>query len=227
VAGPAFVIAATGLAAEGRIARRCNGVTAIAGGGDEARLAALLEKAISERTRGIISFGICGGLRPDLKPGTCIVGTAVLFDGSPHKADAAWTKQIAACLLQAELGLVAGSRTVVADPREKRALFDATGAIAADMESHVVARIAQKHGLPFAILRAVADPAHQRIPPAAVQGLKPDGRTDIQGVLKSLSSEPGQMTELMRVAANAWRARASLLGCHRLLGPGLGFVDLV
>jgi hypothetical protein len=46
-------------------------------------------------------------------------------------------------------------------------------------------------------------------------------------VLKSLSSEPGQMTELIRVAANAWRARASLLRCHRLLGPGLGFVDLV
>jgi hopanoid-associated phosphorylase len=227
VTGPAFVIAATGLAAEARIARRCDGVTAIAGGGDEARLAALLEKAISEGTRGIISFGICGGLRPDLKPGTCIVGTAVVFDGRTHATDAAWTKKIAARLPQAELGLVAGSRTVVAYPREKRALFDATGAIATDMESHVAARIAQKHGLPFAILRAVADPAHQRIPPAAAQGLKPDGRTDIQGVLKSLSSEPGQMTELMRVAANAWCARASLLRCHRLLGPGLGFVDLV
>jgi hypothetical protein len=76
-------------------------------------------------------------------------------------------------------------------------------------------------------LRAVADPAHQRIPPAAVHGLKPDGSTDIRGVLKSLRSEPRQMTELMRVAANAWCARASLLRCHRLLGPGLGFVDLV
>jgi hopanoid-associated phosphorylase len=227
VAGPAFVIAATGLAAEARIARRCDGVMAIAGGGDEARLAALLEKAISERTRGIISFGICGGLRPDLKPGTCIVGTAVLFDGSPYKADAAWTKKIAACLPQAELGLVTGSRTVVADPREKRALQEATGAIAADMESHVVAQIAEKHGLPFAILRAVADPAHQKLPAAAIHGMKPDGSTDVRGVLKSLSSEPGQMTELMRVAANAWRARASLLRCHRLLGPGLGFVDLV
>jgi hopanoid-associated phosphorylase len=202
-------------------------VTAIAGGGDETPLAALLEKAIGEGTRGIISFGICGGLRPDLKPGTCIVGTAVLFDGRSHATDAAWTKRIAARLPQVELGAVAGSRAVIADPCEKRALFDATGAIAADMESHVAARIAEKHGLPFAILRAVADPAHQRIPPAAVHGLKPDGSTDVRGVLKSLSSEPSQIAELMRVAANAWRARASLLRCHGLLGPGLGFGDLV
>jgi hopanoid-associated phosphorylase len=227
VAKPAFVIAATGLAAEARIARRFDGVTAVAGGGDGLRLAALLDAEISEGTRGIISFGICGGLRPDLKPGTCIVGTAVVFDGISLEADTTWTKRMAARLPQAELGLVAGSRAVIADRREKRALWEATGAIAADMESHVAARIAEKHGLPFAILRAVADPAHQRIPPAAVQGLKPDGSTDVRGVLKSLSTEPGQMTELMRVAANAWSARASLLRCHRLLGPGLGFVDLV
>src|SRR5690606_5015038 len=147
---------------------------------DETRLAALLEKAISENTRGIISFGICGGLRPDLKPGTCIVGTAVVFDGSPQVTDAAWTKQIAARLPQVELGAVAGSRAVIADPSEKRALWESTGAIAADMESHVVARIAEKHSLPFAILRAVADPAHQRIPPAAIRGMKPDGSADVR-----------------------------------------------
>jgi hypothetical protein len=162
-----------------------------------------------------------------LKPGTCIVGTAVVFDGSPHATDVAWTKQIAARLPQAELGAVAGSRIVIASPSEKRALWESTGAVAADMESHVVAHVAEKHSLSFAILRAVADPAHQRLPAAAIRGMKPDGSTDVIGVLKSLRPEPRQMTELMRVAANAWRARASLLRCHGLLGPGFGFVDLV
>ena len=48
-------------------------------------------------------------------------------------------------------------------------MFDKTGAFAADMESHVVARIANERQLPFAVLRVIADPANQRLPPAAIQ----------------------------------------------------------
>src|SRR5258706_2540785 len=59
---PGFVIAATGLVTEARIAARAGRVRAVAGGGDSARLSALIEEAIAEGGRGIISFGIAGGL---------------------------------------------------------------------------------------------------------------------------------------------------------------------
>jgi adenosylhomocysteine nucleosidase len=221
-----FVIAATGLAAEARIAARSGNVTAVAAGGDEARLIELIEHSLVRGARGIISFGIAGGLRPGFAPGTCIVGTNVNFQGQSYPVDAQWSNRIAGILSHVECGTVAGTRLAIAEPSDKKALHDATGAISVDMESHVVARIATERGLPFAILRVIADPADQRLPPAAANGLKPDGRPDVVAVVKSLSSEPGQLPDLLRIAIYTRRAMASLFRCHRLLGPGLGFVDL-
>jgi hopanoid-associated phosphorylase len=221
-----FVIAATGLAAEARIAGPSEGVKAISAGGDASRLASLIEGLVAGGARGIISFGIAGGLRADLKSGTCVVGTSVICDGRIYSADPTWTKRIAVCVPDAELGAIAGCQTVVADPAAKKFLFDETGAIAADMESHVVARTANDRQMPFAVLRVIADPAHLRLPSAAIRGMKPDGTPDIIAVLKSLGSEPRQLPDLIRVAIAARRAMAGLFRCHRLLGPGLGFADL-
>jgi adenosylhomocysteine nucleosidase len=221
-----LVIAATGLAAEARIAERSQGVVAVAAGGDATRLASLIERLVAEGARGVISFGIAGGLRADLKSGTCIVGTSVVCGGHSYLADAAWTNRIAGCLPDAELGALASCQSVVADPAAKKVLSDETGAIAADRESHVVARIAADRRLPFAILRVIADPAHQRLPPAAIHGLKPDGSPDILAVIKSLGSEPSQLPDLVRAAIAARRAMIELFRCYRLLGSGLGFTDL-
>ena len=221
-----LVIAATGLAAEARIAARSEGVKAVAAGGDATRLASMIESLVADGARGIISFGIAGGLRANLKSGACVVGTSVICDGRTYSADAIWTKCIAVCVPDAELGAIAGCQMIVADPAAKKLLFDETGAIAADMESHVVARIANGRQMPFAVLRVIADPAHLRLPSAAVRGLKPDGTPDIIAVLKSLGSEPRQLPDLIRVAIAARRAMAGLFRCHRLLGPGLGFTDL-
>jgi hopanoid-associated phosphorylase len=217
------VIAATGLKAEARIAERSEGVVAVAGGGDEARLVSLIEAAIAEGARGIISFGIAGALKPGLKPGACIVGSSVIGGEQSFPADERWTSRMLASLPDAIGGGVVGTSTAIAGVSAKTATHEATGAAAVDMESHVVARIARERSLPFAVLRVIADTAGQRLPPAAVSGLKPDGSPDIAGVLKSLASEPGQLPDLIRTALATRHAMNGLLRCHRLLGSGLGF----
>ena len=186
---------------------------AIAGGGDETRLAALIERAIEDGARGLISFGIAGALQRGLEPGACIVGSAVLFDGNRFATDDTWTARLLDVLPEARRETVLGSARAVGGVDEKAELHRETGAAIVDMESHVV-------------LRVVADSAEQSLPPAAVNGMKPDGTPDIAGVLKSLASQPGQLPDLMRTAFAARRAMAGLLRCHRLLGLGLGFVDL-
>lgn len=221
-----FVVAATGLRAEARIAERSSSVKAVAGGGDEARLATLIERTIVDGARGLISFGIAGALQPGLTPGTCIVGTAVLSDGQRFNVDEAWARRLFAVLPDAHREPVFGSSRAVGEVDAKATLYRATGAAAVDMESHIVARIAAERGLPFAVLRVIADSAEQRLPPAAVNGMKPDGTPDIAAVLKSLGAQPGQLPDLIRTAFAARRAMSGLLRCHRLLGPGLGFVDL-
>ncbi|AGK56663.1 hopanoid-associated phosphorylase [Hyphomicrobium denitrificans 1NES1] len=218
-----FVVAATGLRTEARVAEHSPGVKAVIGGGDEARLAALLERALVGGALGLISFGIAGALQPGLKPGTYVVGMAVLSEGQKFDADGAWTDRLSAALPGARRETVFGSSRVVGEVDAKAALYRATGAAAVDMESHIVARIATAHELPFAILRVIADSAEQRLPPAAVNGMKSDGTPDIVAVLKSLGSQPGQLPDLMRTAFAARHAMAELFRCHRLVGPALGF----
>ena len=103
---PGFVVAATGLRAEARIAERSPCVKAIAGGGDETRLTALIERAIEDGARGLISFGIAGALQTGLQPGACIVGSAVLFDGNRFATDDEWTAHLLAALPDAQREVV-------------------------------------------------------------------------------------------------------------------------
>jgi purine nucleoside phosphorylase len=121
---------------------------------------------------------------------------------------------------------IAGADAPVADEIGKRALFAATGAVAVDMESVLVARAARRHGLPFAILRVVADPAHRSLPNAALVAMRPDGEVDIGGVFGALSRDPWQVTMLARLAVDARRAFAALARARAMLGADFASRDL-
>lgn len=221
-----FVIAATGLQVEARVAARSPRARAIAGGGDAARLERLIEQAVAHDCRGIISFGMAGALRPGLRPGACLIGREVVHESETYRADAAWAARLQAKLRSAELVGMAGVDGPLVTQSQKRALFAATGAATVDMESHVAARIAAKHALPFAMVRVVADPQERDLPLAAIAGMRADGTVDAAAVLRSLAENPGQILQLVRVVADAGRAYYALLRCHRRLGPGLGLFDL-
>ena len=95
------------------------------------------------------------------------------------------------------------------------------------MESHIVARVALAHGLPFAAIRVVADPAERQLPPAATVGMRSDGRVDLPAVLMSLARDPRQLPSLIRTALDARAAFAGLLRGRQLLGVHYGIgVDL-
>ncbi|MGI8839333.1 MAG: hypothetical protein ACR2F8_00875 [Caulobacteraceae bacterium] len=190
----------------------------IVGGG--AAIGAIgLAAGLARRPAGIVSFGLAGGLDPALKAGDLVVGTAV----NGVAADAAWTARLTAALPGARLGAFASGEAMIATPEAKAALFDQTGAVAADMESHLIARA----GIPFAILRAVSDPAGRALPRAALVGLKANGEVDIGAVLKALAADPRQLAALLRTAREAGAAFRSLRDARHLLGPWLGCPYLV
>jgi adenosylhomocysteine nucleosidase len=222
----ASIAVATGLLAEVRLIERVRGVHAIAGGGDGALLAAGLERAIAEGARAVLSFGIAGGLAPDVVPGEVVVGQSVVFAKERYSTDVAWSRRLISALAVARMGTIAASDVPVATREAKAVLQMATGALATDMESHIAARVAARHKLPFAILRVVADGANRELPPAAQAGLSPGGAINVAAVLKSLVRQPSQLPQLLRVSADTKTAMASLFRCHSLLGPGLGFRDL-
>lgn len=219
-----MILAATGLQREARIVGGGD-VTAIAGGGDAAGLEAGLE-ALAPRAKGIASVGIAGGLAPALAVGRWIVADRVLVEGEAMPTDEGWSACIERRLGRASRGALVGRNAMVTEASEKSALHRATGALAVDMESHVAARVAARHRLPFVAARVVCDPAGRSLPEAAHVGMKPDGTIDVLAVARSLLARPGQLVALIGVAVDAERAFAALLRGHRLLGPGLGFPDL-
>ena len=91
------------------------------------------------------------------------------------------------------------------------------------MESHIAAKIAARHGVPFAACRVIIDPAERTLPPAALVGMRADGRPDVFAVIRSLCQQPRQVFALLRVVADARAARTALFRGRRRLGENLSF----
>lgn len=217
--------AVTGLAAEAKIFRRL-GWPAVAAGGDAARTAAAIAGIIAEGASGLVSFGIGGGLDPALASGSLVLPLAVRDEAGVRLAvDAAWHGAVAAALSRAGIavatGEVLGAAAIVASAERKRALCR-TGAVIADLESHHVARAAAAAGLPFLVLRAVADPAGHGVPPAAQAGLDAAGHAALGPVLLSLLRQPAQLPGLLRIAAET----ATALRALRRAAPALLSIPL-
>jgi hypothetical protein len=77
--------------------------------------------------------------------------------------------------------------------------------------------------VPFAACRVIIDPAERTLPPAALVGMRADGRPDVFAVIRSLCQQPRQVFALMRVVADARAARSALFSGRRRLGANLSF----
>jgi adenosylhomocysteine nucleosidase len=209
------VIALVGLAFEARIAAG-PGVLVICRGRETSDL---LQLATEAGCRGIISFGVAGGLAPDLIPGDCVVASAIIDYPALRPTDLLWSHKLADMIPDARHGPIVGVNSVVSDPVDKRRLHALTGAVAVDMESHLVARLAAAHGLAFAAVRVIVDPAHRSVPPAALLAMAPGGSADVSAMVWELLARPSQLSLLMRLAADGLAARNALIRLRRTLGP--------
>ncbi|MBI3517593.1 MAG: nucleoside phosphorylase [Proteobacteria bacterium] len=206
----------TGMRAEAAIARRCTRLVASTGGysGDaEAKAGDLIERGAVA----LISFGIAGGLEPSLPTGALVVATGVIVRNATIATDAAWCARLLAGLPGAIAGTVLGGDRIICRAALKAELFERTGALAVDLESGGVARVAASARLPFVVVRTIADAAASDLPPAALVGLDRRGGVDVAAVLGSLWREPGQLAKLFAAARDTRAALAALrLGVRRL-----------
>ena len=170
-----------------------------------------------------MSFGIAGGLDPALSPGRVIVATAVI-DGQGGQLDChgAWRDELTAALasLSPLAARLAGRDGAIVTVAEKALLHAPHGAAAVDMESHAVARVAARAGLPFAAVRAIADPADRALPGAALAGFGEHGELRLAPVIGELLRHPAQLPALLGVARDSRKAMAALRRCAGLLFGG-------
>ena len=212
------ILAVVGMTREAKILA---GASVVIGGGDVDELTARLEDQLRSGVRGVVSFGLCGALDPGLKVGDLLLADAVADADDSYEADAAWTARIAAVVPNAKVGRFARAEQPVASVADKSALRERTGAIAVDLESFTVARLARWFGVPFVVVRAVSDAASRALPHAAQVGLGADGRPAIGPVFASLRSNPWQIGALIRTALEAEDGFHALERARQLLGPRL------
>jgi hopanoid-associated phosphorylase len=219
------VVAVSGLGFEAKLAKG-HGITNVVACGDRERLTRDLARAMALNPAAVISFGVAGGLAPGLAPGTQLVARAIVTpDGERHACDARWSMRLSQLLGGARIVDLVGLDEPVSDPVAKRDLFVTTGAFAADMESHVAARIAAAHGLPFAAFRVVLDPCERRLPHAALVGMRPDGGIALGAIAHSILRDPSQIPQLLRTAHDARAGFTSLSRGRKRLVHRLGFTD--
>jgi adenosylhomocysteine nucleosidase len=228
---PRPILIVTGLVQEARIASG-PGMTVICSSSDPNQLRALLTVVDPSSVRGVISFGVAGGLDPSLRSGDVVVATEITAGDTRWLAGSALNEELIARVAlgrrRVVRGILAGVEEVVAGRSCKAALHLETGAAAVDMESHIAADYATAAGLPFAALRVISDPANRALPALARSVIKPNGEIDLRKVLGGLVRNPRTLHALVSTGIDFNRALRSLRGCRGFLlgSEGLVAADL-
>jgi adenosylhomocysteine nucleosidase len=217
-----------GLPQEAAILKRALGKTPsllVCSGAQAARAAQGAAELVAGGATMLLSFGFAGGLDPSLRPGNLVVGAGVVAaDGRRQATDDALAQRLCAALDAAgcrwSAGLVADAAHAVETAAAKQALFVRTRAVIVDMESRAVAEA----GLPFAILRAVVDPAERALPSSALAALKPSGRIDSLTLIGGLLRRPSEIGTLLALARDSAAARVSLGRAAAAARGALGLV---
>jgi hopanoid-associated phosphorylase len=220
----------TGLIQEARIAAG-PGMTVICSSSDPQQLRALLTVFDPTTIRGVISFGVAGGLDPTLRSGDVVVATEVMAGDARWLAGLSLNDNLVSGIAlgrrRVVRGGLAGVEEVVVARARKAALRSHTGAAAVDMESHIAAAYATEAGLPFAAVRVISDPADRSLPALAQSAIKPNGDIDLRSILRGVVRNPRTLSALVSMGIDFNRALRSLRGCRGfLLGDGLLAADL-
>lgn len=175
---------------------------AISGMGPQAARSAAL-RLIDAGATSLVSWGLAGGLDPDLDAGAvCVPREVIAADGIRRRTARSWRESLSSAVSS---GRHVGSDALLTTehaletPADKSAARRATGACAVDMESSAVAQVAEAHGVPFIAVRVIVDTARDGLP-QAVAGASRAGKLRTGRLILGLMRSPLQIASLLRLA---------------------------
>lgn len=181
------------------------------GGVGRARAEAATARLLARGATAVVSWGIAGGLDPDLESGTVVVPECVIdADRGRWHADSGWRDRLLGRI--GHLVAISGdpmlhADTVVSSPADKRDLHRRWRAVATDMESAAVARVAEDAGVPWLVVRVIGDAADQELPNSVTELSDENGRLR-SGAVARLVFRPRLWPTLLRLGtANAAAGR--------------------
>lgn len=176
----------------------------------------------------LISWGCAAGLSASVKPGDLIVADHLIdADANKIAVNPEW-RRYTVNILQQQTGenpafvvggSLAESKTLIVTSLEKKQLHSLTGAVALDMESAAIAKIAGHHNLGFLSIRAIADPVTMNLPKAIAYSLNDQGDVVLSKLLLFLALHPQELPGLIQLGLHFNKAKRSLKKVAGLLEP--------
>lgn len=202
-------------------------IQVVCAGASTQRAAVLSRQLVDAGIGALLSFGIAGGLDPEIDGGELIVADRVRGpDGETYDCDAGWREALVRKLGEAavypRVGSLLASTTTLRNPADKSAAYRNSGCLAVDMESGAVAAVANESGLPFLAVRAVADRAGDSLPALVEFAVKSDGRPAIGRAIGALLKRPGDIPATLRLARQSELALARLRMLEAVKGALFG-----
>jgi adenosylhomocysteine nucleosidase len=184
-------------------------------GGINAQAASRL--LIAQGATRLISWGCAAALSDSLQPGDLILADSLIDAEGYTDANAcvspdwhSYTTARLSTFLQVHTGGLAESHSIVATRSDKTRLHTQTGAVALDMESIAIARIAQQNNLPFLAIRVIADPANMNLPKAINHSLNNEGDIVLTKLLSYMILHPTELPGLIKLGLHFHAAKNTL-----------------
>ena len=163
----------------------------------------------AHRPKFIISTGFSGSLSPELRLNDIVHADSVLEEGGEPQA----LKPSMAADLSARVhvGRLLTVPRMIRTVAEKTSLGLATGALAVDMESAAVERIARERKTPFVAFRVISDDLSKDLPPEVLSIVGATGSVRLGAALAAIFKRPASVLDLwtLREQANAAADRLS------------------
>jgi adenosylhomocysteine nucleosidase len=166
----------------------------------------------------LVSWGMAGGLDPELLAGAvCLPSVVISAEGAHFATDPHW-RELVRSAIHGHRTVVHGTllTTLHAIDRvdAKRTAFRETGAVAVDMESTAIAAVAATRGVPFLAIRVIVDSAADSLPPSVVAA-SAAGQVRKAHLIRGLLRSPADIAPLLRLAKRYRAATQALRAVAR------------
>ncbi|MFI3199397.1 MAG: phosphorylase [Methylococcaceae bacterium] len=185
------------------------------------------ELLVAKGASRLISWGCAAALGASLKPGDLILADKLIdAENNEMAINADWhsyANHLLAKFVIVTPGCLGESVSIVSTSTDKKQLHFLTGAVALDMESIAIAKVAKQYTLPFLAIRVIVDPVEMNLPLAINHSLNDRGEVVLKKLLAFLFLHPGELPGLIKLGLNFNAAKKTLKSVAKHLDRLINF----